>query len=161
MCSIPASASQLRGTSFDVASKFGMPHIGCRYRRDDVDSLRVDKGAACFLCGRHATNAHHEPPKGMGGKNRQFALRTPMGMFVLKPAGFALCGSGTTGCHNGFHGGSRFAASWHWERPEYGDLWWNGYWLAHGVNPHSETLYELGRWEITDKLDQSIITYRG
>ncbi len=155
------SMRQLSGLSVEVASKFGMPHIHCHYRFDDTDSNRLDDGARCAICGRVATNSHHEPPKGLGGGNRQFALQTPMGLFILKPALIALCGSGTTGCHNGFHGGARFSAQWVWERPEYGEMWWQGYWLSHGIAPHDNALYEMGHWEISDVKKKTIITYRG
>lgn len=157
----PATMSQLRGLPIEEAQKFGMPHIGCFYEGESVKSHRREEGAACCVCGASASNAHHDPPLGMGGKNRSFLLETPMGKHVLKPALFAVCGSGTTGCHDGFHGGSRYKARWVWESPEYGELWWSGYWLSHGIDPHSPVLYELGHWEISDGKTGKTIVHRG
>lgn len=150
-----ATSEQLRGLPYEEAQKFGMPHVGCFYAGESVKSHRRVDEAACCVCGAPASNAHHDPPLGMGGKNRSFLLVTKMGKFVLKPALFAVCGSGTTGCHDGFHGGSRYRARWVWGSPEYGELWWSGYWLSHGIDPHSPVLYELGHWEIADKRDGS------
>lgn len=136
------TAKQLRGLSMDCASLYGMPHIRARYLRDDVDSNRLEEGAACACCGRMATNSHHEPPK---GKGRNFLLETDMGMFVLKPALIALCGSGTTGCHGKRHNGL-LRIRWEWFSEGNARKWWNGYWLSHGYRPNSQRLFELGSY---------------
>lgn len=149
---IPATMAQLRGLDYATASKFGMPHIGCRYERESVKSHKREEDALCCICGAPATNAHHDPPLGMGGKNRMFPLATKRGVFVLKPALFAVCGSGTTGCHGKIHGGT-YRIGWEWARPEYAELWWDGYWLSHGIAPHDEALFELGQWTLKDLRD--------
>lgn len=137
---------QYSGLSLEVAECYGKPHIGAYYRSDNVKSHTRCEAACCACCGRPATNVHHCPPLSCG---RSFLLCTPLGRFVLKPALFALCGSGTQGCHNGFHGGARFCAHWIWECDAYAKQWWNGYILAHFL-PHSPELYRFGYWEISD-----------
>ena len=135
-------ARQLKGLSYAKASLYGMPHLGCEYTADDVNRYRTLEGACCVVCGRPYPNAHHEPPKGVG---RNFLLSTPMGQFVLKPALIALCGSGTTGCHGMRHNG-QLKVRWEWYSDENAERWWDGYWLSHGYQPHSERLFELGRY---------------
>ena len=49
----------------------------------------------CIVCGKPATNKHHEPPKALGGIGRK----------GLEPPRISLCGSGTTGCHGKRHAG--------------------------------------------------------
>ena len=155
------SISQLRGLSLPVAERFGKPHIRCHYKRENVDTNTLDDDAACIICGRMATNSHHWPPKGMGGKNRSFSMATPMGTFVLLPSLFAVCGSGTTGCHNGFHGGGRFTADWIWDSNDNEEAWWDGYLLSHIIAPHSPALFDYGCWLIKDRDTGREIKYRG
>ena len=140
--------SALNGLPVDVAQRFGMPHWGCRYKGPTGDAHELT-GWRCAWCGTHASNCHHEPPKGMGGRNRVFHLKTPMGVFVLRPALIALCGTGTTGCHGMAH--SRLLRiRWMWGRSEYAEKWWSGHYLSHGIVPHDERLYELGFWVVED-----------
>ena len=134
--------SQLKGLSYQVASLYGMPHLGGEYWADGVDSYRRAEGSCCAVCGRPRPNVHHEPPK---GKGRSFLLSTPMGQFVLKPALIALCGSGTTGCHGDRHAG-KLKIRWEWDSDEYAEKWWNGHWLSHGIKPHDPRLFQLGRY---------------
>lgn len=125
-----------RGWSYDRASLCGMPHLGADYTADDVRRYRRT-GELCALCGRRATNTHHSPDR------RVFDLRTEYGIFVLKPALFALCGSGTTGCH-GLIEANRIKVRWEWDTQEFADAWWSGWTLAHGMPAHSPKLFGQG-----------------
>lgn len=138
----------LDGVPYEVAKCFGMPHVGAFYSSSSVHSHKREEDARCAVCKAMATNAHHEPPKGMGGKYRRFLLCTPMGQFVLKPALIALCGSGTTGCHGDRHNGN-FKIRWEWDEEQFEENWWNGHFLSHGFKPHDKRLYSMGRWVVT------------
>lgn len=139
---------QLRGLSLNEAERYGKPHVGASYKHPDVIKLTVrDDGAACMVCGAPATNVHHCPPV----SKRTFKLETPNGSFVLRPSLFALCGSGTTGCHGGFHSG-RFKAFWLWYTEEGERMWWDGTFLSEGLEPHGSWLYRHGFWEVRDSL---------
>lgn len=140
-------ASTLCGVPFEVASKFGMPHLGAHYFGDSVNRYRKDEGAVCAVCGKPAENVHHEPPKGAGGKYRQFTMWSKWGRFILKPALIAMCGSGTTGCHGDRHGG-RVSITWEWFDEADAERWWTGELLSHGYVPHDPKLYDLGQWRI-------------
>lgn len=122
---------------------YGLPHIGCHYDGRKVNDNRLDEDAVCVCCGKMATNAHHYPPKGTA------PLRQRNG-FILRPALFAVCGSGTTGCHDGWHGGARYEAWWRWDRAEYEQQWKDGT-LLDRYGPHSRMLYYYGCWVIHDK----------
>lgn len=145
--SFTPTTQQLQGLPYNIAECYGKPHIGCYYESDNVKSHKRMENAICCCCGTLATNAHHNPPLSRG---RSFNLYTPTGIHALKPALFALCGSGTTGCHNGFHGGARYKAEWIWLSDEYAEMWWNGE-LLKKYAPHSKELYGFGYWRITDK----------
>ena len=136
-------ASVLRGLSREKASLFGMPHIGCRYLREDVSATAWDGGSReCAFCGRTTGphNRHHEPPR----SNGSFLLCTPMGRFVLLPALIDLCGSGTTGCHGDRHAG-RLSIRWEWDSPEDEEMWWDGTLLSRpGHAPNGKWLYGHG-----------------
>lgn len=139
---------KLHGLSIDAAERYGKPHIGARYDGLTVNSHALNQHARCACCGKAATNVHHCPPK---SKGKHFALEASNGtIHYLRPSLIALCGSGTTGCHNGFHGGHRFAANWVWDADEFAKAWWDGELLRFAA-PHSKELYQYGRWEITDK----------
>ena len=132
----------LCGLPVKTAELYGKPHVMCHYERFDAKSHRRDDGARCIACGRKATNAHHVPAISHG---RSFNLRSQLGCFVLLPALFAVCGSGTTGCHGAFH--SRLMVpEWRWDDDESARAWWSGELLAHGYPTNSPRLYELGRW---------------
>jgi len=138
----------LRGTPLAVAECYGKPHFLCDYTANGVNNTRIFQDAPCICCGRQATNAHHWPPKrtcptfGFHGEK-------------LRPALFAVCGSGTTGCHDGWHGGARFRALWKWDYDEFAMQWWEGSMLEeHGA--HSNALYQFGCWELYDFVNGKI-----
>lgn len=139
--------SQLRGLSVDKAELYGKPHVGARYRYvSDPKSNRRDDGARCAVCGRPAESSHHVPPL---SKGRSFVLETPIGSWRLLPSLFALCGSGTTGCHGLFHGGARYFPRWEWLTDEAAEAWWSGELLSR-FGAHSPELYAFGRWVVSD-----------
>lgn len=137
-------ARALRGRTAEAFGLLGKPCLGARYEgRGDRHAL-LD-GARCVLCGRRAANAHHCPPKGMGGGT--FRLATPRGEFALRPPLFAVCGSGNaSGCHGLFHAG-RAKARWVWDDPAFEAAWLDGS-LLEGRGPNSPGLYAFGRYEI-------------
>lgn len=138
-------ASLLHGLSVEKASLYGMPHIGASYTAGDVNAYRKDDRATCPVCGRFATNVHHHPAK---GACPYFTLQTDWGLFVLKPALIAMCGSGTTGCHGDVHQ-RKVEIVWEWDDDGSAEAWWSGHLLAHGYAPHDPRLYDLGRYRIT------------
>ena len=135
------SASLLHGVPLHVAECYGKPHISCSYIGESVNKTKVDDGALCVCCGALATNAHHYPPK---RTSPTFKLRT----LKLKPALFAVCGSGTTGCHDEWHGGARYKALWRWDCDDAAREWWEGGFC--GLAPHDPMLYVFGCWELYD-----------
>lgn len=137
---------QLGGLSLDVAECYGKPHLGAFYSTESVKSHKRLEGASCAICGKPVQSVHHNPPL---SKGHIFLLRTKWGAFVLKPALFALCGTGTTGCHNEFHGGAHFKATWVWRNDDCAELWWSGE-LLKQMEPHSPRLYEYGYWNVHD-----------
>lgn len=140
-------ASQLRGLSLDVAELYGKPHIGAHYEGKSVKSHKRDDDSACLICGKAVRSVHHVPPL---SKGHEFTLRTPNGVFELRPSLFALCGSGTTGCHNDFHGGARFVPEWVWHTDADAEAWWRGE-ILRRFKPHSPMLYAFGFWRIHDR----------
>ena len=68
---------------------------------------------------------------------------------------FALCGSGTTGCHGKFHDGG-LRAEWVWRTGAAEEAWWSGTMLRE-YPPHSPDLYMFGYWAITDRYGNEII----
>lgn len=137
---------QLRGLPLQFAECYGKPHVGAFYAAGDAKSNRLEPGSLCMVCGRPAANSHHCPPL---SKGRTFLLATPRGTRVLKPALFALCGSGTTGCHGRFHGGARFKAEWAWDSDDDAAMWWDGT-ILERVPPHSDLIFGHGRWVVRD-----------
>lgn len=137
-------ASVLNGTSYAKASCYGMPHVGAAYGGGSVDSHERIPFARCAVCGRPATNAHHEPPK---GTSPVFLLRGKLGTFALRPALIALCGSGTMGCHGKRHRGE-VAFRWVWDDGEMEAAWWDGTLLSHGMIPHEHDIYRHGHWDV-------------
>jgi len=142
------SASLLHGFAYQAAECYGKPHFLCRYAGKAVNSHELFEDATCMCCGRRATNAHHWPPR---GKSPLFTLHGK----TLKPALFAVCGSGTTGCHDGWHGGARFKALWKWDSERFAREWWEGS-MMEELGPHSQALYGFGCWEAYDLRDGRI-----
>ena len=143
----------LRGLSYDKAECYGKPHIQAYYANASIASNRLEEDARCAVCGRIATNSHHVPPR----KFKTFRLHGN----DLKPSLIALCGSGTTGCHDGFHGGSRYVICWLWDMDELAELWWSGKLFEQGIKPHSRELYLMGGWQITDSVSGKSVFIRG
>ena len=133
--------SLLRGLPVETAAKFGMPCWQARYTGRGARRYRLDDGARCLACGRPASNCHHEPHLGMGGRNASFELHG----VELRPALIALCGSGTTGCHGAVHSG-RMSLSWRWADEASAEAWWRGDLLGMAG---SRELYRLGGWEVS------------
>ena len=147
--------AQLRGTSLERAEIYGKPHVGCRYTGKGARAYERTSDVCC-VCGRPAQSCHHVVPRGRG---ERFELRTAKGTWSLRSPLFALCGSGTTGCHDGFHGGARFFPRWVWDNPLYQEQWWDGSLLVLHP-PHHPGLYMYGRWEIDDRKTGRTITIR-
>lgn len=142
----------LRGLSMEKAEMYGKPHIMCHYGGTGVNTYRLDDGARCVCCGRPAENAHHCPPK---GTSPTFTLHG----HVLRPSLFAVCGSGTTGCHGGFHSLNRFTVRWEWDGETEQEMWWRGE-LLEEYGPHSPMLYNYGEWVFTDKKTGRVWEYK-
>ena len=138
----------LHGVPYPVAECYGKPHFLCDYRSENVRDTRLSEDARCMCCGKPATNAHHWPP-------RRTAPTFGIYGHKLKPALFAVCGTGTTGCHDGWHGGARYRALWRWDSEDMAREWWEGELIA-TIGPHSMALYGLGYWEIYDMVDGKI-----
>jgi hypothetical protein len=128
---------------------FGLPHIGAEYTDYGSGAYRLLDGERCVACQRQATNVHHVVPKSV-------AKVAFIGDAMLRSPLFALCGSGTTGCHGGFHGGARYKARWEWDSPEYEERWWDGL-LLDRLGPHSDELFGYGEYVVDDRvLDEEI-----
>lgn len=120
----------LRGTSYQRASLYGMPHVGC-----DGKSIT----GACTVCGLRATERHHAAPKGTGG--RYLTVPTQNGALKLESALLALC----HGCHDRFPPqGFEYSVEWRWHDVESCDAWWSGDLIASGIEPHSPELFAYG-----------------
>lgn len=116
----------------------GMPHHMAHYTGAGVNQCALDDGAWCACCGKRATEAHHEPPKGLGGGNSYRSL----GGERIRPALIALCPE----CHAKRHSGM-LRIEWEFDDQPSLDEWESGWPLAHGFIPHDTMLYECGRWE--------------
>lgn len=137
-------ARTLRGRTAEAFGLLGKPCVGARYAGRG-DAHRLDDGARCVLCGRPAANAHHHPPKGMGGGT--FPLATPRGGFRLRPPLFAVCGAGNaSGCHGLLHSG-RARIRWEWDAPEFERLWLEGT-LLEGREPNEAGLFGFGKYVV-------------
>lgn len=147
-------ASLLRGLSVESATCFGMPCVGASYTGPGVRGTRLEDGARCAFCGRPATNAHHVPPVGMGGRNARFTLHGHR----LRPALVAVCGSGTTGCHGLVHQ-RRLAIRWLWDDDRCAEAWWGGE-LLERFGAGSERLFDFGHWELSGRGPSPKIIYR-
>lgn len=142
-------AGLLRGWPKERAELYGKPHLGARYTHD---TAYEPTQARCAVCGRRACNCHHVARRSWG---KTFRLVTPNGVWELRSPLFALCGSGTTGCHGKFHDGG-LHAEWVWRTGAAEEAWWSGTMLRE-YPPHSPDLYEFGYWAITDRYGNEII----
>lgn len=148
-------SSILRGLSVSSAQCFGMPHVNAHYSGKGVRTNRLDDDAECAACGRMATNSHHVPAVGMGGRNASLTLHG----HELRPALIALCGSGTTGCHGLMHSG-QLRAEWVWDDDRNARAWWSGE-LLQRFEPHDPGLYLFGEWHFISRGGEIVATYRG
>lgn len=146
------SPSQLRGLPYETAKLYGMPHIGAWYKSENVKDVGHPDYAECAVCGRPASNVHHEPPRGRSScidpetqekVPGSFLLATPRGKFVLLPALICLCGTGTMGCHGERHSGI-IDIRWEWDSEEDERKWWDGWWLSRGMKPNGDWLWDHG-----------------
>lgn len=113
--------------------------------------IRADAGPVRGV--RQARLQHHHVARRSWGKT--FRLVTPNGVWELRSPLFALCGSGTTGCHGKFHDGG-LRAEWVWRTGAAEEAWWSGT-LLREYPPHSPDLYMFGYWAITDRYGNEII----
>ena len=137
-------AGILRGYPKERAELYGTPHLGARYTHGKAYEPLAPY---CCVCGRRAGSVHHVARRSWG---ETFRLVTPRGTWDLRSPLFCLCGSGTTGCHEKFHGGARLKAEWKWRSTVYEEDWWAGE-LLQTYGPHSPGLYEYGYWLVTDR----------
>ena len=137
---------QLRGLPYKTAELYGKPSIGAGYTGFDLNRHRLDLYARCCICGAWASNAHHWPQR----SKRAFTLGTPIGQFVLLPPLFAVCGSGTTGCHGDWHRGL-IEVEWIWDDEDSQEAWWDGSFLRK-YSP-GDWLFKYGGYVFRDKRD--------
>lgn len=148
--------------SHDKLTLYGLPHIGARYTHNGRKWKRNGARAYertqewCAICGQKATNCHHVVPISYG---EVFIRETPYGEFPLRSPLFCLCGGGTWGCHDGFHGGAWLKARWAWDSPEYEEAWDSGE-LLNRYAPHHPALYCYGQWEIENRKSGLVIAHR-
>lgn len=142
-------AGLLRGWPKERAELYGKPHLGARCTHG---AAYEPTQARCAVCGRRACNCHHVARRSWG---KTFRLVTPNGVWELRSPLFALCGSGTTGCHGKFHDGG-LRAEWVWRTGAAEEAWWSGT-LLREYPPHSPDLYMFGYWAITDRYGNEII----
>lgn len=147
-------AGILRGMPRGRAELYGKPHLGARYT--GARSYEAVSGR-CAICGRPTGSVHHAAHRSWG---LTFDLVTQKGTWRLRSPLFALCGSGTTGCHDLFHGGAGLRAEWRWRSEEAEEAWWTGELLA-GIEPHSPDLFRYGFWAISDRYGDEIIREGG
>ena len=133
--------SRLCGLPLSVFECFGKPHFNAHYTGNSINSHILDDDARCLCCGKVANNAHHWP---IGRRTVEVAGK------VLRPSLFAVCGSGTTGCHNGWHGGARYRALWRWDNSDSFADWIGGKFWDMGLEPHDQKLYLFGYWQLYD-----------
>lgn len=133
----------LKGLNVNDASCLGMPHQGAYYLNQTGDAHKIENGMHCVSCRvEMASNAHHEPSKGMGGGKRL----TIYGK-LLRPSLHALCGFGnSSGCHGLRHSGD-LKIRWVWNDQDSMRAWWEGELFELGIEPHDPRLFDYGGWE--------------
>ena len=136
-------AGILRGWPRERAELYGKPHPGARYthgkptrrfRHDAASAAGVPEACTTWRTGLGARRS-------AWSRRAALDLRSPL---------FCLCGSGTTGCHDKFHGGARLKAEWAWRHPVYEEATVDGPAVA-GLRAAQPRLYEYGYWLITDR----------
>lgn len=134
----------LKGRTVRAFSMLGKPCVGARYLGAG-DSHVLDPEARCVVCGRLACNAHHEPPKGMGGG--LFRMDTPKGQIALRPPLLAVCGFGNTlGCHGQLHAHC-VKVRWGWDKEIYERHWLEGRFRPEWYR-NDPVLFAMGRYVI-------------
>ena len=137
--------------SRNKVNNYAMPHLNARYDSDDIaDTTWTGDYPVCAACGTsHGKfEVHHEPPR----SNGSLLLISKWGRFVVKPALVCLCKR----CHTD-RTEKRLKIDWEWDTPEDEELFWNGWYMSHGYEEHSEMFWGHGkvvlarenqRWEI-------------
>lgn len=132
-----ASLSLPRGWSHQKAVNMGMPH------------LLEDR---CIICGAELDCAphskHHVTPKGAGCKQMTLRSKETGREYRLESSLVSVCGTGTTGCHNGLHGGAEFRMSWVWESDLLEKMWFDGVFLDEDYKPHDPRLWTMGHYDV-------------
>lgn len=142
MENIELTRAQLHGFSREDAECFGKPHLGAQYTGPDSLTKYARTGQHCIVCGRTPISTHHQPYR------QTFTLVAANGVeWKLRPALFAVCGTGTTGCHGAIEH-NRVKIRWEWDSLEAAAKWWSGE-LLEAYGPHSVQLYKFGCWAIT------------
>lgn len=134
------TARQLHGWSLDDAECMGKPGFGAQYTSKSGLARYARTAMCCTICGREAISTHHQPYR------QTFEMVTPNGIWTLRPALIALCGTGTMGCHGDVEH-NRIRIRWKWFTEEAETRWWNGELLAE-YGPESVQLYRYGCWDI-------------
>lgn len=136
-------ATQLHGFTLQDAECFGKPHLGAKYTDKEGTSLTryARFSNLCAVCGRDPLNTHHQP------RREFFTLRANGREWRLRPALFAVCGTGTFGCHGKIEH-NQIRVRWEWDSEENAEKWWSGE-LLEQFGPHSLELYRFGCWVFT------------
>lgn len=131
-------SKKLRGLSVVKADLYGKPHLGARYTAKTGVTDYVRESDYCVICGKPASNVHHVPNRGAHiiEKDGEAAL--------MRPPLFALCGSGTTGCHGKVHN-HEISITWKWDDHEDRERWLNGELDYPSNDPR---LFERGCWQV-------------
>lgn len=127
----------------------GMPCLGAGYLDPYSDRHRLLDGATCPVCGKPATDSHHQPPKGMGGGSSRETVPGPdVDGHLVRPGLVALCHV----CHMRLHQRNEVSVKWRWDSPQLQWLYEDGD-LAPEFYDEPDRLWALGCWEFhtTDK----------
>ncbi len=130
------------GWSLQKALNMGMPDV-----KDD----------SCIICGKFLAgiphSQHHMTPKGMGGANKIMTIKSASShkTYKMDSSKISLCGSGTTGCHNDFHGGARLRITWEWASRPLMRMWFDGLFLDSGFIAHDKRLWEMGCYAVYER----------
>lgn len=120
----------------------GKPNIGVTGK---LNAYSMEPGTRCCICGMRATNAHHVVPL---STCKAVMLKTEMGSVPLFSPLFAVCGMGNaSGCHGKLHSHD-YELRWVWDVDDGEEKWEKGWFIANGIRPGSDRLYEFGHYEI-------------